>query len=96
MVIYRLDRMSRSLLDFAKLMELFQKYDVKFLSTQEKFDTTTPMGNAMLSITMVFAQLERETLQCRIRDNYYARGKKGIDVYKRQGRSLRSIRVRLP
>lgn len=77
-IIYRLDRMSRSLLDFAKLMELFQKYGVKFLSTQEKFDTTTPMGNAMLSITMVFAQLERETLQCRIKDNYYARGKKGM------------------
>lgn len=76
-IIYRLDRMSRSLLDFAKLIEFFKKYGVEFQSTQEKFDTSTPIGNAMLSITMVFAQLERETIQQRIKDNYYARGKQG-------------------
>lgn len=77
-IIYKLDRMSRSLLDFSKLIEFFKKYDVSFQSTQEQFDTSTPMGNAMLSITMVFAQLERETIQQRIKDNYYARGKKGF------------------
>lgn len=76
-IIYRLDRMSRSILDFAKLIEFFKKYGVEFQSTQEKFDTSTPIGNAMLSITMVFAQLERETIQQRIKDNYYARGKQG-------------------
>lgn len=76
-IIYRLDRMSRSLLDFSKLIELFRSYGVEFQSTQEKFDTSTPIGNAMLSITMVFAQLERETIQQRIKDNYYARGKQG-------------------
>lgn len=77
-IIYKLDRMSRSLLDFANLIEFFKKYNVSFQSTQEHFDTSTPMGNAMLSITMVFAQLERETIQQRIKDNYYARGKKGF------------------
>ncbi len=77
-IVYRLDRMSRSLLDFAKLIEFFDRFQTSFVSTQERFDTGTPMGRAMLSITMVFAQLERETIQQRIRDNYYARGEKGM------------------
>ncbi len=77
-VVYKLDRISRSLLDFAGIMDLFKKYHVEFISTTENFDTSTPMGNAMLSITMVFAQLERETIQNRIKDNYYARGKIGF------------------
>ncbi|MDR1299580.1 MAG: recombinase family protein, partial [Oscillospiraceae bacterium] len=77
-VVYRIDRVSRSVLDFSNLMELFAKYGVTFISTQEKFDTGTPMGKAMLSIAMVFAQLERETIQQRITDNYYARGAKGM------------------
>lgn len=77
-ITYRLDRISRSVLDFANLVDLFEKHGVSFNSTQEKFDTSTPMGKAMLNITMVFAQLERETIQQRIRDNYYARGEKGM------------------
>lgn len=77
-IVYRLDRISRSLLDFANIIELFKANNVEFVSATEKFDTSTPMGNAMLSITMVFAQLERETIQKRIEDNYYARGKKGF------------------
>lgn len=77
-IVYRLDRMSRSLLDFANLIDFFDRHDTSFVSTQERFDTGTPMGRAMLSITMVFAQLERETIQIRIRDNYYARGEKGM------------------
>lgn len=77
-VVYRLDRMSRSLLDFANLIDFLDRYHTSFVSTQEKFDTGTPMGRAMLSITMVFAQLERETIQIRIKDNYYARGEKGM------------------
>lgn len=77
-IVYKLDRISRSILDFAKIIEIFKKYNVTFSSATEKFDTSTPMGNAMLNITMVFAQLERETIQKRIRDNYYARGKKGF------------------
>ena len=75
---YRLDRISRSVLDFANLVDLFTKYGVSFNSTQETFDTGTPIGRAMLNIVMTFAQLERETIQIRIRDNYYARGEKGM------------------
>ncbi|SCG82673.1 putative DNA recombinase Stage IV sporulation protein CA [Proteiniborus sp. DW1] len=77
-IVYRLDRMSRSTLDFARLMDYFKKYNTEFISTTEKFDTSTPIGKAMLSIVMVFAQLERETIQQRITDNYYERGKKGM------------------
>ncbi len=77
-ITYRLDRISRSVLDFANLIDFFEKHGVSFNSTQEKFDTSTPMGKAMLNITMVFAQLERETIQQRIRDNYYSRGEKGM------------------
>ena len=77
-VTYRLDRISRSVLDFANLVDMFERHGVSFNSTQEKFDTGTPIGKAMLNITMVFAQLERETIQRRIRDNYYSRGEKGM------------------
>lgn len=77
-IVYRLDRMSRSLLDFTNLINMLDMYEASFVSTQEKFDTATPMGRAMLNITMVFAQLERETIQRRITDNYYSRGEKGM------------------
>lgn len=77
-ITYRLDRISRSVLDFSNLFDLFEKHGVSFVSTQEQFDTTTAIGKAMLSIAMVFAQMERETIQQRIRDNYYARGEKGM------------------
>ena len=49
-VVYKLDRISRSILDFANMMEQFQKYGVEFVSSTEKFDTSTPMGRAMLNI----------------------------------------------
>ena len=67
-IVYKLDRISRSILDFATMMELFQEYDVEFVSSTEKFDTSTPMGRAMLNICIVFAQLERETIQKRVTD----------------------------
>ena len=54
-VVYKLDRISRSILDFANMMELFQQYNVEFVSSTEKFDTSTPMGRAMLNICIVFA-----------------------------------------
>ena len=72
-VVYKLDRISRSILDFANMMELFQQYNVEFVSSTEKFDTSTPMGRAMLNICIVFAQLERETIQKRVTDAYYSR-----------------------
>jgi len=77
-VVYKLDRISRSILDFANMMEVFQKYNVEFVSSTEKFDTSTPIGRAMLNICIVFAQLERETIQKRVTDAYYSRCKRGF------------------
>lgn len=77
-VVYKLDRISRSTLDFANIIYVFKKNNVEFVSTTEKFDTSTPIGQAMLQIVMVFAELERRTIQQRIKDNYYARGRKGF------------------
>jgi len=79
-VVYKLDRISRSIIDFANMMELFQKYNVEFVSSTEKFDTSTPMGRAMLNICIVFAQLERETIQKRVTDAYYSRCQKGFHM----------------
>lgn len=79
-VVYKLDRISRSILDFANMMELFQEYDVEFVSSTEKFDTSTPMGRAMLNICIVFAQLERKTIQKRVTDAYYSRCLKGFHM----------------
>ena len=62
-IVYKLDRISRSILDFANMMETFQEYNVEFVSSTEKFDTSTPIGRAMLNICIVFAQLERETIK---------------------------------
>ena len=77
-IIYKLDRISRRLLDFAEMMELFEHHGVGIVSCHEHIDTTTPMGRAMLNITMIFAQLERETIQQRVRDNYYDRARSGF------------------
>ena len=76
-IVYRLDRISRSIVDFAKLMELFKQFKVEFVSCTEKFDTSTPMGRAMLNICIVFAQLERESIQMRVTDAFYSRYAKG-------------------
>ena len=77
-ICYKLDRCSRSILDFANMMEELQRYDVEFVSCTEKFDTSSPMGRAMLNICIVFAQLERETIQQRVTDAYHARSQKGF------------------
>lgn len=77
-IVYKLDRISRSILDFCNMMELFQKYNVEFVSCTEKFDTSLPIGRAMLNICIVFAQLERETIQKRVKDAYCCRSKKGF------------------
>ena len=77
-ICYKLDRCSRSILDFAALMEEFRKYGVEFVSCTEKFDTSGPMGRAMLNICIVFAQLERETIQQRVTDAYASRSRKGF------------------
>lgn len=77
-IVYKLDRISRSILDFSSMMERFEKFHVEFVSTTEKFDTSSPMGRAMLNICIVFAQLERETIQKRVTDAYYARSQKSF------------------
>lgn len=76
-IVYRLDRISRSLVDFADFMDMLEAHHVSFISATEKFDTTTPMGRAMLYIVVVFAQLERETIAERVKDNYYSRVRQG-------------------
>ena len=76
-IVYRLDRFSRSIADFGRLWEILKAHQVEFVSMNETFDTSTPMGRAMLNIIMVFAQLERETTAERVRDNYYQRAKLG-------------------
>lgn len=76
-IVYRLDRFSRSIADFGRLWEILKAHQVEFVSMNETFDTSTPMGRAMLNIIMVFAQLERETTAERVRDNYYQRARLG-------------------
>lgn len=72
-LVYRLDRFSRSIADFGRVWELLERHAVAFESVSEKFDTATPMGRAMLNIIMTFAQLERETIAERVKVNYYHR-----------------------
>jgi len=79
-IVYKLDRISRSILDFSGMMELFHQYNVEFVSSTEKFDTSTPMGRAMLNICITFAQLERETIQKRVTDAYYSRSQRGFKM----------------
>ncbi len=79
-IVYKLDRISRSLLDFARIIEDFDRYGVKFISLNEEFDTATAMGRAMLGVVMIFAQLERETTQKRVKDAFYARMRQGFFV----------------
>ncbi|MDD4527556.1 MAG: recombinase family protein, partial [Candidatus Margulisbacteria bacterium] len=67
-IVKKLDRLSRSLMDFENLMNLMNKKEVEFISIKENFDTTTAMGKAMLRVALVFAQLEREQTSERISD----------------------------
>jgi len=76
-VVYKVDRLSRSLLDFAKIMELFEKHDVSFVSITQEFNTSTSMGRLMLNILLSFAQFEREIISERTRDKIAAARKKG-------------------
>ncbi len=76
-IVYRLDRISRSITDFGSIWQTLNEHHAEFVSVNERFDTSTPMGRAMVYIIMVFAQLERETIAERIKDNYYQRIKRG-------------------
>ncbi len=76
-VVYRLDRISRSISDFSALIEELGRLGIDFVSIRESFDTSSPMGRAMMYIASVFSQLERETIAERIRDNMHELAKTG-------------------
>jgi len=77
-VVYKVDRLTRSLADFARLIELFDKHDVSFVSVTQQFNTTSSMGRLTLNVLLSFAQFEREITGERIRDKFSASKKKGI------------------
>lgn len=94
-VIYKIDRLTRSLLDFAKLVEAFEKVGTSFVSVTQSFNTTTSMGRLTLNMLLSFAQFEREVTAERIRDKLAASKAKGMWMggvpplgYKPDGRSL--------
>src|SRR3984957_19153365 len=77
-VVYKVDRLTRSLTDFAKLVELFDSHGVSFVSVTQAFNTTNSMGRLTLNVLLSFAQFEREVTGERIRDKIAASKKKGI------------------
>jgi site-specific DNA recombinase len=79
-VVYKVDRLTRSLADFAKLVELFDAHGVSFVSVTQQFNTTTSMGRLTLNVLLSFAQFEREVTSERIRDKVAASKRKGIWV----------------
>jgi site-specific DNA recombinase len=79
-VVYKVDRLTRSLADFAKLVELFDKHNASFVSVTQQFNTTTSMGRLTLNVLLSFAQFEREVTSERIRDKISASKRKGLWV----------------
>ncbi|VAV91971.1 Site-specific recombinases, DNA invertase Pin homologs, partial [hydrothermal vent metagenome] len=77
-VVYKVDRLTRSLTDFAKLVDIFDRHDVSFVSVTQAFNTTTSMGRLTLNVLLSFAQFEREVTAERIRDKIAASKKKGM------------------
>src|SRR5256714_10684805 len=76
-VVYKVDRLSRSLLDFAKMMETFEKHRVALVSVTQQFNTATSMGRLILNVLLSFAQFEREIIAERTRDKIAATRRKG-------------------
>src|SRR5215471_14289891 len=79
-VVYKVDRLTRSLADFAKLVELFDQHEVSFVSVTQAFNTTSSMGRLTLNVLLSFAQFEREVIGERVRDKIAASKRKGIWV----------------
>jgi DNA invertase Pin-like site-specific DNA recombinase len=79
-VVYKVDRLTRSLADFAKLVELFDEHGASFVSVTQQFNTTTSMGRLTLNVLLSFAQFEREVTSERIRDKIAASKRKGLWV----------------
>ncbi|WP_262694110.1 recombinase family protein [Kordiimonas aquimaris] len=97
-VVYKVDRLTRSLADFAKLVDVFDKHGVSFVSVTQQFNTTSSMGRLTLNVLLSFAQYEREVTAERIRDKIAASKKKGMWMggvpplgYEPNGRSLKII-----
>ena len=94
-VVYKVDRLTRSLADFAKLVELSDQHNVSFVSVTQQFNTTTSMGRLTLNVLLSFAQFEREVTAERIRDKIPASKRKGLWVggmvplgYESKGRKI--------
>ncbi|MGH6680606.1 MAG: recombinase family protein, partial [Bradyrhizobium sp.] len=79
-VVYKVDRLTRSLMDFAKIVELFDRHGVSFVAVTQHFNTTTSMGRLTLNVLLSFAQFEREVTSERIRDKIAASKRKGLWV----------------
>ena len=77
-VVYKVDRLTRSLADFAKLVELFDELGVSFVSITQSFNTTSSMGRLTLNVLLSFAQFEREVIGERVRDKIAASKRKGL------------------
>jgi site-specific DNA recombinase len=77
-VVHKIDRLSRSLMDFSRLVEVFDKHQVTFVSVTQSFNTTTSMGRLTLNVLLSFAQFEREVIGERIRDKFAASRKRGM------------------
>ena len=77
-VVYKIDRLSRSLCDFADLSRTFERHGVSFVSVTQQIDTSNPAGRMLLNILMTFAQFEREMTSDRIHDKVLATRKKGV------------------
>ena len=77
-VVYKIDRLTRSLADFSKMVEVFERHRVSFVSVTQQFNTTTSMGRLMLNVLLSFAQFEREVTGERIRDKIAASKRKGM------------------
>jgi site-specific DNA recombinase len=77
-VVYKIDRLTRSLLDFAQMIGIFEKHNVSFVSVTQQFNTTTSMGRLILNVLLSFAQFEREVTGERIRDKLAASKRKGM------------------
>jgi DNA invertase Pin-like site-specific DNA recombinase len=77
-VVYKIDRLSRSLMDFSRLVEVFDEHKVTFVSVTQSFNTTTSMGRLTLNVLLSFAQFEREVIGERIRDKFAASRKRGM------------------
>lgn len=77
-VVYKIDRLTRSLMDFVKIVTVFDQHEVSFVSVTQQFNTTTSMGRLTLNVLLSFAQFEREVTAERIRDKISASKKKGM------------------